>query len=132
MYRKKGLPLPGVDDAMDEEAALRAYCTVPHAQRRGRYDLTVAALERAFSPGDLHFGFYETMFEPASIAAFARFAGLEFRGEAATARFNESPKQLTLSAETRAFVASAHAETLTFCRDRFPQAVSLWRSYSDT
>jgi hypothetical protein len=126
MYRRKGLALPGVGATADDDEAVRLYCRTPHARQHGSYQRTVAALERAFPPADLYFGFYETMFAPDSIRELSAHLQLEPRPGFATRQYNVSDKLQPLSLKTRAIVADADEATVNFCAERFPATRTLW------
>ena len=126
MYRRKGIPLPGVPIANGDEDAVRQYCRTAHARDHACYESTVANLEAAFPAAELFFGFYETLFTPDSIRAISSFLGIEPRPDFADEHFNVSAKAIPLSIETRRAVADAYAATLSFCGARFPVVRSIW------
>lgn len=130
MYRRKKLGIPGLDISGDLERSLVDYCRTPHAQGRGRYDKTIEALESAFDGKDIHYGLYETLFEPESLARLSAFLDIPPSTGFAHTRYNESPKEASISSEARSVVAGAFREALQYCGQRFPESRSLWPSYS--
>lgn len=130
MYRRKGLTVAGLDPALDEEEFVLRYARSGHAKRRGSYELTIAAAESAVPPDKIHFGFYETQFEPAAVQAVSQFVGIATAPGFAEHQFNVSPKARELPDDIRIAVAQVHAETLEFCARRFPETRSFWPSYT--
>ena len=130
MYRRKGLNVAGLDPALDEPAYVSAYATSDHALRRGRYDRTIETVECIFPAEDIHYGLYETAFEPGEIGRLSTFLGVDASPDLALDEYNVSPKQEGLPAGVRQAVARAYAPTLSFCADRFPLTRALWESYA--
>jgi hypothetical protein len=130
MYRRKGLRVAGLDPSLDETDYVLAYAATPHAQRRGRYDRTIRAIEAAVPREAILFGFYETLFEPASIRALSAFLRVDAVPGFAARAFNSSPKTEALPEQVCRLVAETYRATLEFTAARFPQVHRLWDSYS--
>lgn len=131
MYRRKQATIAGLNPELGETEYLLRYATTGHAQRRGRYDRTIATLERVFGPESVFVGIYERLFDRAVLQSLSDFLCVAPRAEAADDFYNVSPKAADLPSAVRCEVAGAYADTLGFCRDRFPQTLDLWRSYLD-
>lgn len=129
MYRRKQLSVAGLSPALGEAEFVRAYAASAHSQNRGRYEATIRHVERAFASGDCFFGIYEELFERASVNALSAFLGVRPRPEAAGTAHNVSPKHSELPLDVQREVATAYAETLAVCAERFPRTCALWRSY---
>lgn len=72
----KGVTSPRLEEAL-REALEKGADTL--AFRRSRYDLTLAELDAAVAPEQVHVFFYETFFSPAEFARFNRALGLAER-----------------------------------------------------
>lgn len=130
MYRRKRLDLQRLDPALDEPEFVLAYAQTLHAQRRGRYEQTVASVERAFVADQIFYGFHETLFDDHTVASLSDFLGVAPRPDLADRTFNVSPKGAGLPDEIQSAIARFYGETLRFCRERFPESAALWSSYS--
>jgi hypothetical protein len=130
MYRRKGIAVAGLDTAMPEADFLLLYCRTAHAQNRSRYDATINALERVLTPDQTFVGIYEEMFEPSLLKQLSQFLGVDYRQDVSRQQFNASPKTSELQLDVATEVARAFADTLAFCRDRFPRTQALWPSYA--
>lgn len=108
----------GVDAAQGFDSAI----TNELMLERGRYDLIIAALDAVFDAADVHLGFYETLFEEASIRALCDFAEVDY----APADFDRHPN-VAPEAEMPAHQVQAAREALdpvyAFCRARFGDRV---------
>ena len=129
MYRRKGLTVAGFDPTMAEADFVRAYAGTPHAQRRGRYERTVANLESVLPADHLFFGFYETLFDSETIARLCAFLEIDPLADFERQEFNVSPKAGDLPRAVRSEIAYSYEDTLSFCADRFPETRDLWRSF---
>jgi hypothetical protein len=130
MYRRKGIAVAGLDAAMPEAEFVLSYSRTEHAQNRSRYEQTIAAMERIFEPEQAYIGVYEDMFELSELGQMSDFLGIECREGVILQEHNVSPKRDGLDSEILAEMARSFAETLSFCRQRFPKTQQLWRSYA--
>lgn len=92
---------------------------------RTRYDLTVERLKATFDRHEIYFGFYENMFEEASISSLIEFLGMGLPGLDITQKVNVSePLALPegLAAECRSFYSGVYE----YCRSEFPVLQTLW------
>lgn len=62
----------------DLSIVLETYATEAF-EMRTRYDLTIANLERVFAPEDLHYVFYEQLFQEATMREMVAFLSIPFR-----------------------------------------------------
>lgn len=129
MYKRKAMPVAGLDPAMDTGEFVLRYARTGHAQRRGHYERTIAKIEQVFAPQDTLLAIYEELFSAPGIARLSDFLGIEQRPDAACSTYNVSPRSGPLPDQVRAEIASLFQETLDFCRVRFPQTLNLWSSY---
>jgi hypothetical protein len=96
--------------------------------KRGRYDLTLQAMDKVFAPHEMLVLFYEELFTTSTIeriAAFLRISAKEARFEK---RVNANGKKAELDASHAAVIRDAYAPVYQYCRDRFGRAVpASWR-----
>ena len=85
---------------------------------RGRYDLTLEAVDRVFASRDVWIGFYETMFTPARIGALCAFAGVGYRRPEFEHRPNAAPA-VAMTADQRGFARTRLDGVYRYCRARF-------------
>lgn len=85
---------------------------------RTRYDRTIPALEAAFPPEDIFYGFFETFFAPEPLRELTRFLGIGYRPPEPR-RINATPQGARPDPEALDLVARHYAPTYAFCRARF-------------
>ncbi|SES39181.1 Sulfotransferase family protein [Tranquillimonas rosea] len=107
-----------------EREAQARWCEV-----RSRYDRTIPALEAAFPPESLFYGFYETLFSEERIRELTDFLGVSFRPPDFGHRANASPREDEPDAAALDRVRAFYEPTYAFCRERFGQAFidGIWR-----
>jgi len=101
-----------------EELVLERHET-DNQRARTNYHLTVAALEQAFAPENIFYGFYETLFREETIRDLSSFLGLPYGEPEFSQRQNESPKSEAISEAAARHVASSYAPVYAFARERF-------------
>jgi hypothetical protein len=90
--------------------------------------LTIEALEAAIDPADLHFDFYERLFDADSMQRLSRFVGVNFRPDFAENRFNQGVDRSAPS-DLAAHQAKVVLEPVyAYSFGRFPATRSLWRA----
>ena len=94
-------------------------------QLRTGYQETVMALEGAFNPTQIYFGFYENMFTPEQVEVLLGFIGFESDSSRAADILNASAT-LPLTRDLAAMARELFADTYEFCSDRFPETNTLW------
>lgn len=129
MYHRRKTPVAGLDLALGELEFVRRYARTGNAGVRGRYERTVGAIEEVFGPEDRYFAFYEELFSPTGLQNLSGFLGLAPRPDAAQIRHNTGARENDLPDSVRAEIAALFADTLAFCRTRFPETLNLWESY---
>lgn len=99
---------------------------------RSRYDETIAAIEAVFAPGQIHYEFYESLFNNEAIERITRFAGLPFRPADFAARVNASPLQMPVGRSEVARVRELLEPTYRFCGERFgaDRLAGLWPNWT--
>ncbi len=112
-------------DWSDERMVEEHFASV-HVESRTRYEVICENLLAAFDESELHFGFYENMFEAAKVADLSRFLGVPNRPDAAGEQFNVSRKIEGVSEDLRRKVRDYYAETYEYCFRRFPECEPLW------
>ncbi len=121
---------PGLAPKPEEESFLdfaRSDLVLP----RSRYDETIAAVEAVFAPEQVHYEFYESLFNDAAIERITRFAGLPFRPADFGARVNASPLQMPVGRGELARVREMLEPTYRFCGERFgaERLAGLWSNW---
>lgn len=96
---------------------------------RTRYDLTLAALEAAFPPEQVHVGIYEEMFEAAPLEKLSGFCGVPFRPEMTQETFNTSAKKTELGPEIYARLARTYRGVYDAVAQAYPQVRQLWPGF---
>ena len=116
------------DDAV--EARLRTIADGDQYDRRTRYDLTMATVDRAFGD-EVFYGFYERLFDESTLRELCGFLGIDFVEPDVGRQVNVSPKEGGDLADdiVRALVAR-FAPVYAAVADRFPEVdlPSLWPS----
>lgn len=121
---------PAQNPGSAEELVLERYAQ-PEYDLRTRYEATVTNLDAAFPATEVHYGFYETLFEPASLAAICALAGIDPPPADVATRRNASPKSVeTLPSSTVREIATHFRATYDFVAGRFPEVdlATLWPS----
>jgi hypothetical protein len=93
---------------------------------RTAYNLTIEALESAFSKEQLYFGIYEELFEVQKIEEISNFIGVPFKPEFARKKFNVSSKMNDDAVILKSEIRDFYSEVYDFCFERFPQTKLLW------
>lgn len=91
----------------------------PWCEARTRYDHTITALEAAFAPDELYFGFYESFITETGVADLMRFLDLTMVPPRLDRRENASPRSAEPSPEAIASVRAHYAPVYDFCARRF-------------
>lgn len=111
-----------------EAVLLRSHTNPPHAART-RYDLTIANLERAFAPEEIHYEFYERLFTQEAVARICGFLGIDPVPADFDRRLNASPRS-SLSEQAMRTVTRSYREVYDTLGDRFgvETLAGLWPS----
>lgn len=93
----------------------------PVYERRSRYQDTIAALDQVFAPEDVHYGFYEELFDEAQLRAVTGLLGMQFQEPDTTTRRNSSTRpQEQLPDHVARKVATHYADVYEAVARRFP------------
>lgn len=100
----------------------------PNNQLRTRYDLTMAALEQAFAPEQIFYGFYETLFSQTELARLTGFLDIDLQPAAFDARVNASPTDEDLTPAAATELRRFYDVTYQGCMEKFgPDFIrSIW------
>lgn len=128
MYGRRQAHVAGMGWTGEPEDWLIRYSLTSNAQARGGYDRTVEALNTAF-PDQAYFGFYETLFQQASVERLSAFLEVQPRPLFGLTRFNEAPRRAAPSDEARRAVAAHFRPVFDYCSTHFPEATAIWPSY---
>ncbi|MCY7395603.1 MAG: sulfotransferase [Nocardioides sp.] len=112
------------------EAYVPVAATRPMYADRTRYDRTIDRLDQVFGPEQVFYGFYERLFEPATLRALCGFLGIDFVAPDLERHVNVSPKTESLPEATVREVAGHFREVYAAVAARFPQVdlAELWPS----
>lgn len=122
----------GEDAPEDPETRVSHMYKHPMYADRTRYDVTMDALEAAFSREAVFYGFYERLFSAETLAPLCDFLGIDFHEPDTGRQVNVSPKSegATLPEETRRTIARHFAPVYDAVQRRFPELdlAELWPS----
>ncbi len=110
--------------------ALRERYADPNYAMRTRYDRTIAALDEAFEPDELYFGFYEDLFSEQRVREVCSFVGIDFMPPDLDLRRNASERPGDLPEDTVREVAGHFSDVYDAVATRFPDVdlAALWPS----
>jgi len=95
------------------------------------YQKTVRNLEAVFRPDQIHYGFYETLFDASFKTDLQQFLGFPLQAFDSSQVFNASPKSTVMPLALKQKLAETFSDTYTFCADRFgAQVTDVWSGYS--
>ena len=121
--------IQSVCDFPTETDAILGCYAIDRMARNTRYEHTIHNLETAFNTNDIHYEFYEKLFEESSFKHLERFLGIPLTEPDFKSRINESPKSQTLPEEISRKVAHEYKNTYQFIREKFGnQTLDLWAS----
>lgn len=105
---------------------------VKHHVWRGRYDLTWEALTSAFPESQVFTGFYETLFNEASIRRLCDFIGVDYQASFPfDEKVNVSPREKDLTPEMIEVGRKTFEPVYRFCWDKFGDRVpATWLAMS--
>lgn len=93
--------------------------------KRTRYDHTITALNDSFDKKNIYLGFYESLFEPASLAKLKAFLKIRDLTFDVNERVNVS-KPLHLPQDQVQACQDYYADVYDYCYTHFPQTQKLW------
>ena len=91
-------------------------------QAKGRYDLTMENLEKVFDRDNIHYQFFENLFEAGNIEKICQFLGLEFTPARAEEKVNESRLKLEISDKLRGEIRAFYAPVYDLMYERYSKA----------
>jgi hypothetical protein len=122
----------GADAPEDPETRISHMYKHPMYADRTRYDVTMDALEAAFSRESVWYGFYERLFSVETLAPLCEFLGIDFHEPDFGRQVNVSPKSegAGLPEETVRTIARHFAPVYDAVQRRFPalDLAELWPS----
>lgn len=121
----------GAEDPGAVEARLRVVSDDDQYARRTRYDQTIGRLDETFGADGVFYGFYERLFESATLRDLCGFLGIDFHDPDVGRQVNVSPKRHgNLSDETVHALAARFAPVYGAVAARFPDVdlPALWPS----
>jgi hypothetical protein len=113
----------------DEEILARFY-NAENIDIRTRYDKTIAALEAVFPSENIHYEFYESLFNDDAIRRVNAFLGVSHRPADFDRMLNRSPKEnSTVSDDVIATIVNFYRDTYNFCFQKFGEnrVRTLWQ-----
>lgn len=84
-----------------------------------RYERTIAALETAFQPDEIFYGFYETFLTVEELGRCCAFLGIDQVPAKFESKVNWSPREIELEEVALQSVRDFYRETYNFCMQRF-------------
>jgi len=98
---------------------------------RTDYKATVEALESTFTPEDIFYGFYETLFNEDTVQDLTKFLGIRNMPANFNKRVNASPQQSSLSASQIKLARNTYDWVYEFCAEKFGTDFirSIWKHY---
>ena len=121
----------GDGDPTAVEARLRVVADDDQYARRTRYDHTIGRLDEVFGADGVFYGFYERLFDVATLRDLCAFLGIDFHEPDLGRQVNVSPKRDgALSDDTSAALARRFAPVYEAVAARFPDVdlPALWPS----
>jgi hypothetical protein len=118
VHRNQGLrpePAPGPDGL----TAFMKFCADPVVSQRNDYQAIVSNLDAVFDAGQLHYAFYETLFDKKNVKAMSRFLGIDPGKAKLDRQYNTSPKSFRLTSEEIAWARKRLHPTYKFVAKRF-------------
>lgn len=97
----------------------------PWLYERTRYDKTIKALESSFSPDQIFYGFYESLFTEKTMSELSGFLGKSISNYDLEKRFNASV-EFNLHEDQRQDVRNELAHVYEFCYAKFPICKNIW------
>jgi hypothetical protein len=120
MQRKK--PNPWKSDA---EALKDRYAGLGN-QLRTQYEHTVENLKQVFTPDELYFGIYESMFKSTELKNLSDFLSIPLNEDLAKIRLNESRLIEDIPIELEKEIKAFYSDTYGYCYREFPETQNLW------
>jgi hypothetical protein len=108
------------------EVLAERYALPEHALRTS-YHRTIAQLDRAFGPDEIHFGFYEDLFTAERVREISNLLGVDFHPPKLDERHNASPPA-PVPEESLRMVAEHYRDVYAAVAARFPEVdfETLW------
>ena len=107
------------------ERARRNFGTSAKAEwqeKRTKYDVILPKLERVFPAQDIHYGFYETLFDQGQVDQICDFLGIRRQQANLSVKSNASPKTDSPDPEALKAAAEHYRGAYEFCAQRFGEA----------
>ena len=97
---------------------------------KSQYEKTIKQLEQVFDKTQIHYGFYENLFEPDNYHQIKMFLDIPLKPFDSSQVFNASPKSSSLPAELNQKLVQHFKATYNFIADRHGDiATKLWQGY---
>lgn len=95
------------------------------------YQTTIQNLEAVFRSEQIHYGFYETLFDTSFKTDLQHFLGFSLQEFDSSQVFNASPKSAVMPLALKQKLADIFSDTYAFCADRFgAQVTDVWSGYA--
>ncbi|MGB1622641.1 MAG: hypothetical protein ACPHAS_08260, partial [Synechococcus sp.] len=96
-----------------------------------QYEKTIQQLEQAFNPVNIHYGFYENLFDADNFQRIQSFLQIPLKPFDSSQVFNASPKSSAIPDELNHKLVQHFKPTYEFVADRHGDTVrSLWQGYN--
>ena len=97
---------------------------------RSNYRATIENIERVFPTEEVHFAFYEQLFNESELSKLGEFFGIEFRNVNFQKRVNASPSK-TIPAKLEERMIEKLADQYQYCNNKFPITKEIWRPMTE-
>ena len=98
---------------------------------KSQYEKTIQQLEQAFNPANIHYGFYENLFDASNFQRIQSFLQIPLKPFDSSQVFNASPKSSSIPDELNHKLVQHFKSTYEFVADRHGDTVrSLWQGYN--
>ncbi len=129
MERQKNVPLRRSEQ---ESEQLRKYFLRADVEIRSRYELTIANLQEAFVPEELHYQIYEDLFSEHSVRGITDFLGVPYTPPDFGKMVNQSEKLIELDSQNQAVIVAHYRNSYTAAETVIKpgELEALWPSYA--
>lgn len=97
---------------------------------RTRYEITIQNLEHVFSKEQIHYEFYENLFNENSIREITKFLQIDYIEPDFTNKINVSPKNIEDNEALKTVIVNYYRDTYYFILNKFGEEVkTYWKNY---
>lgn len=101
------------------DRALLSDCEKTFTIEKTKYEKTIKKLEQVFDKEDIHYAFYETLFNESSIEELTDFLSIPHVSPSFDKKLNASPKNTSMEESTLSQIANQFEQTYRFVFEKF-------------